>query len=267
MEFLKRKKVRDTFKDKAYFNKYIKKLNEAIKIWRAKYKEDAIAQERTSASKKFETETYLKLLKAKYSRGDNMFKKEVLDIYHNITVLMQEYWHKHHLLTISYPKEDKIIYLNQYGFSGYLYMLDVLSLGILLNVPDEDFNIVVDFVDKDEVKDFLIEFLIKHRIPERTPIKKENYIDDNFLHINDKYGVLKTIIEMEDKTKAQKELKKFLEKKWYSSLKDTGYYNQHNRKFDVHCGYWCFVAAAIVKIKGLDDSGFKDNPYYPKDLI
>ncbi|MEY8868538.1 PoNe immunity protein domain-containing protein [Gaetbulibacter jejuensis] len=265
MEFLKRKKVRDTFKDKAYFNRYIKRRNEAIKIWGAKYKEGAIAKERTSASKKIEIESYLFLLKAKYSRGDNMFKKEVLDMYHNITVLMQEYWHKYHSNTIKFPEGNETIYLNQYSTWGYLYILDILSLGILLNVPNKDFNIVVDFVDKDEVKDFLIEFLIKHRIPERTPIKKESY--ERFYDINDKYGVLKTIIKIEDKTKAQKELKKFLEKKWYSSLKDTGYYNQHISKFDVYSGYWCFVTAAIVKIKGLDDSNFKDNPYYPKDLV
>jgi hypothetical protein len=32
-------------------------------------------------------------------------------------------------------------------------------------------------------------------------------------------------------------------------------------------GYWSFESAAIVAALGLDDSSFRDNEYYPKDLV
>ena len=44
-------------------------------------------------------------------------------------------------------------------------------------------------------------------------------------------------------------------------------YGLHKNVHDLYVGYWCFIAAAIVKIKDLDDSTFRDNKYYPKDLI
>jgi hypothetical protein len=36
---------------------------------------------------------------------------------------------------------------------------------------------------------------------------------------------------------------------------------------DWYYGRWSFEAAAVVAIKGLDDASFRDNPYYPKDLV
>jgi hypothetical protein len=44
---------------------------------------------------------------------------------------------------------------------------------------------------------------------------------------------------------------------WYGThLKDKGY-----------SGYWAWEVAAVVKILGLDDLIFKDNPYYPYDMV
>lgn len=41
------------------------------------------------------------------------------------------------------------------------------------------------------------------------------------------------------------------------------HYSEHN----IHTGYWCFESGAIVKILGLEDSNFKEQKYYPYDLI
>ena len=70
-----------------------------------------------------------------------------------------------------------------------------------------------------------------------------------------------------DNIKASNELKYFLENEWYNSFKGTPLYEQHKMSHSIYSGYWCFVAAAIVKIKGLDDSTFRDNKYYLKDLV
>ncbi|RNC86850.1 MAG: DUF1911 domain-containing protein [Winogradskyella sp.] len=50
-------------------------------------------------------------------------------------------------------------------------------------------------------------------------------------------------------------------------MKDTSGYNQHAKSNGNYVGYWCFVVAAIVKIKDLDDSSFKNSKYYPKDML
>jgi hypothetical protein len=32
-------------------------------------------------------------------------------------------------------------------------------------------------------------------------------------------------------------------------------------------GYWCYEAALVVMLWNIDDSSFRNNPYYPKDLV
>jgi len=44
-------------------------------------------------------------------------------------------------------------------------------------------------------------------------------------------------------------------------------FKQIDNPYNTYVGYWCFAAAAIVKLKNLDDSSFRDNDYYPKDML
>jgi hypothetical protein len=259
--------MRDSIKDVEYFNILIDKIKNSINRQLKKLEKDVIKENRLQSVKKQVSESYLRLLKSKYSRGDDMSSLLVLEIYHKMVLLMNESRNGNRIQMISYVNKGEVIDLKQYTFSGFLEILDVLSLGVLLDVPINDFRIVEDFIYKDEVKDYLLNFLLKFRLNEVVSISEESYHDQNYFHINQRLGTLKAIIFQEDKEIAQKELKRFLEAKWYNSLKGTGYYNQHSNPHNTYSGYWCFVAAAIVKIKGLDDSSFRDNPYYPKDLV
>ncbi len=63
-----------------------------------------------------------------------------------------------------------------------------------------------------------------------------------------------------------KKLQNYL-KSWYGSdnrvlLRNTYEYDNSN-----YVGYWAFETAAFVKMRGLDDSSFRDNVYYPKDML
>lgn len=62
-------------------------------------------------------------------------------------------------------------------------------------------------------------------------------------------------------------MKLFLEKDWKNAFHDTPVFQAHKSPHAIYVGYWCFVTAAIVKLKELDDSSFKNIPYYPKDLV
>lgn len=155
--------------------------------------------------------------------------------------------------------------LNQYGLSGYDEMLWMLSLGYLLNIDEEDFEKLVEVIDRDGVKDYLFEFIIRAKLKERQPISQESYAE--FFGVPEIFKKLRQAINETDKAKAEKLIKEFITKDWYKNHKDAGWYNSHKSKHDTYFGYWSFETAAIVKIMGLDDSSFIDCQYYPKDLV
>lgn len=155
---------------------------------------------------------------------------------------------------------DKI--LNQYILSAYDEMLWMLSLGYLLDIPDSDFKKLVELIDKDGVKDFLFEFIIRAKLKDRLPIVEESYRE--FFGVPKVFEKLRQAIIETDKSKAETLIKEFITKDWYKNHKDAGWYNNHKSKHDVYFGYWSFETAAITKIIGLDDSSFADFPYYPR---
>lgn len=62
--------------------------------------------------------------------------------------------------------------------------------------------------------------------------------------------------------------KKFL-KAWYPAMGslDAYWHNSHKGPDGGgFFGYWCIEAAGVVAAFKIDDSGFRDAPYYPKDL-
>jgi len=157
------------------------------------------------------------------------------------------------------------IILKQYTLSAYDEMLWMLSLGYLLDINEADFKKLVDVIDRDGVKDFLFEFIILAKVKDRQPIKEESY--QEFFGVPQTFEKLRKAIKETDKAKAEKLVKEFVTKEWYKNHKDSGWYDSHKSKHDTYFGYWSFETAAVVKIMGLDDSGFMDCQYYPKDLV
>ena len=140
--------------------------------------------------------------------------------------------------------------------SGYVQMITMLSLGILFEIEDSEFNKLVGLVERDNVNDHLIDFLIRYRNPDREQSEK-------FLW-NKPYKGVSEIVELanEDKGAALERLKKYLGE-WYRSLETK----THESKWNIHTGYWCWEAGALVKILELDDSSLKDQQYYPYDMV
>ncbi len=148
--------------------------------------------------------------------------------------------------------------LDQYMLEPYEYFLKVLSLAYLLEIADEHFKKLVAILDRDNIADKLYECIIQARIPDRKQSKKV----DVFII----YKKLCEACDETDKTKAESLIKTFLEKIFYH--KHMVLYNSHKTsRVDIYRGYWSFEAAAVVKIYSLDDSSFKDHPYYPSDLV
>ncbi|WP_374581702.1 PoNe immunity protein domain-containing protein [Pseudoduganella sp.] len=53
---------------------------------------------------------------------------------------------------------------------------------------------------------------------------------------------------------------------WYQSSRREDYFNRHEKGHDF-VGYWSWEAAAITLVLGIDDSSYRDMPYYPKDIV
>jgi len=253
--------TRDSLKKSDYYISKINNLEKRLEKRIHKINNGLIKNHRIKIVKRAMSGQYLNLFKLKYSLGtktDELY----YDLINSIKLLFNNW--EPNIGLVPYKENGKQIYLNQYGES-YLTILELLSIAVLLDIEDDVFLTLKKYIDRDKVEDFLFEFLIKYKYPKRKDITKESY--RIFFGINDLYYGLKKIIKEEDKTKASKELKYFLEKEWYPSFKGTPLYDQHLNLHNTYVGYWCFVAAAIVKIMELDDSSFRDNPYYPKDLL
>lgn len=257
--------MRDKFKNVKYFEELIDKRYKIIEKSKSNLNSGLTNSNRAQSVKKSLSDKYVSLIKAKYSRGDNLTYTINQD-FNSAVSLMSEYWEKNHLGINFYLKNGTPKYLKQYTLTSYLNILDLLSIGVLVEgISNEYLKMIEDFIDKDEVKDYLFEFLINYWDKERPLIYEESY-EDLFL-INERFGRLKKVIKERNKETAQKEIAYFLNKEWYDCFKGTPIYNQHLNKHNTYVGYWCFVAAAIVKIKDLDDSSFRNNEYYPKDLV
>lgn len=142
--------------------------------------------------------------------------------------------------------------------SHYVQMVWMLSMGIMLDVEEEDFSILVGCLEKDDPNDFLIDFLIKSKVESWNQ------------HTDSKYPVpyknLQSIVTA-SKNEALDKLTLYLQKYWYKGHSDTGWYDSHKSKWNIHTGYWSFETGALVKILSLDDSSLRKQEYYPYDMV
>ena len=147
-------------------------------------------------------------------------------------------------------------------------ILNRISLGILLNIPDENFMKLVDYVQRldeeakpaDWTPDLLLWFLLNSRLKDnekRTHAQKLGFPREC-------KGLYKVTQATDSKT-ALKALKDYIGK-WYNLNKDASWYDSHLRK-NCYSGYWAWEVAAVAKIMHIDDTDLKDNPYYPYDMV
>ncbi|HDR6312243.1 TPA: DUF1911 domain-containing protein [Bacillus cereus] len=142
---------------------------------------------------------------------------------------------------------------------GYIYMLWIISLGILLETDKKNIERLKKIVDKKNVNDAVIDFLLYASDIGYTKVTNRYYKENP-------YAKTREIIELAqtDKKEASKRLQTYMEKEWFKGHYDYEWKNAH--KEPGYVGYWSFETAAIVKILGLDDTSLKDNNHYPYDL-
>ena len=247
--------MRDTFKDKEYFTKFISEniisLNQSLSF----LTNGKVHPNRINHFEYHTLEIILKILIAKYSCGFPINKLN--DDYDKILDFLPKVFHQN----VTKIKDKGGICKDQYRVEPHGVMLRLLSLGYLLNVSEQKFNKLVETIDRDNISDNLYEFIIKAKFPNRSKRRPEEY-DENHSVILKVYKNLRLAIKEQDKDIASQLILDFLKKDF--NHRHSGFYNSHKKDF--FYGYWSFESVVIVKILDLDKNVFKNNKYFPTDF-
>ncbi|WP_369900853.1 PoNi-like cognate immunity protein [Bacillus manliponensis] len=156
---------------------------------------------------------------------------------------------------------NAIDYLERTGSReiGYISLIWIISLGILLETDKKNIERLKKIVDKKNMNDSVIDFLLCASDIGYTKITNV-YFKEN------PYAKTREIIELAqtDKKEASKRLQTYMEKEWFRGHYDYEWKNAH--KEPGYVGYWSFETAALAKILELDDTSLKNNNHYPYDL-
>ncbi|NBA87890.1 DUF1911 domain-containing protein [Emticicia sp. CRIBPO] len=249
--------LRQKFKDESYFVFFFIETIERLKTGEEKLIKGKVASDMVKWFIKDQFNLHLRRTIASYTSGENLEsvkEKLITTIYY-----MDKGWMPEVVLLNNRGK----VY-NQYA-ETYDEMLWILSLGYLLDIENDTFQKLVDFIDRDKVKDFLYEFIIQAKIKDRRIITEESW--RKYFGIPWTFEKLRQVIKETEKESAEYLVKEFVSKEWYRRHKQYSWHDDHKYEICIYSGYWSFETAAVVKIMGLDDSSFIDCKYYPKDLV
>lgn len=140
------------------------------------------------------------------------------------------------------------------GYGDYDNMIWMICLSILCEINEREFSKITSVLKRDGANDMLLSFLIQSKDPDwpssRNPVIQEH-----------PYASAVNLNSAND-------IKYYLDRVWYQGHSDAFWHDMHkNKRVNNYFGYWAWEAAAIAKIKGIDDSSLKKQKYYPYDAV
>ena len=145
----------------------------------------------------------------------------------------------------------------------YVDYIGIISVCVLLHRKDliPRVHALMKGTDYDG-SDLLIEELFNFYLPDR-PVVDEWFWDKP-------YGMLVEVIDGESSVARAKAMKNYVTK-WYSSMKGLAHFwGKHEKvtpEYSEYVGYWAFCAAAFTYLYDIDDTAYRDEIVYPKDLV
>lgn len=240
--------MRQNFKDKKYYNSLIEEINNEVKIIlneEQSFIDNGVDYNKEFINMEIFSNQFL-IFNLKYTSGDKL----------------EEFIKNFNSILKSYIKSIDITHdLSDGGDLIYSELLRIVSISIILefNGFSTPINDLSQVLNKLNFNDKLISLILKN-----YNIK----ISKNLYWSNDTAVKLLVNILEETSDIAIENLKYYLEKVFYSKENLEDAYDSHkSNKGYTFSGYWSWEAGAIVKIMGLDDSSFKDNLYYPYDIV
>lgn len=240
--------MRDTLViDIEYFEEYLLKMESLIQESNDRITNGSLSDENISGAKYRYFLKFLERLIANYSKGESI--DLVKQQYTTALNMMNKGWDDS---VVKFKMGRPPVIYDKYMLNEYCYMIWMLSLAILLKVPEKELNILKSIIEKGKIDDELIQFLL-HLNAGKT---SETI-----------YKPFKSLLKKDIQKTDSNHIKKYLDK-WYQNTKLLTWhnYNPKGGKY-FYYGRWSFESAVIVAILDLDDSKFRENEYYPKDLV
>ena len=245
--------IRDKHRDKEHFLNIVDSLTKSHNRRIKKFNEGKIKPERTISVKQAMAANLIKRMVAMYSLG---VQPEELSLdFESILDLIEESWLDGRRKLLG--EKNKV--LDQYVIDAHTQLLRIMSIGLLLKLDNSFFQRLAKVIREDAVIDLVFEFILSSRL-DSWEVRQENESYAFAL-----YGNLKKAINQNDNKEAEQFVKVFLDEDWLKEQKKSQMDIDPNR--ESYYGRWSFESAAVVAIKGLDDSSFQDNEFYPKDLV
>lgn len=218
---------REMFKSDSYFEDYITEQNKRIEKFKGALASfDGSDMQKIAQCERILANLYKDLLSAKYSLGAS--KDEIVEIFE---------------LYI-----DSVI---NCSVSDYADMVDILSLSVILDINEEKLEPIIQNAEFD---DGLVLSL-------KSYIVGKYEVSGKRLLYSDYYSPFYFYLKGEKK---EAEILSYLENNWYDASDEFAWYDSHNSSENVYVGYWCWLGAAVLKMK----SAIKiEGKYIPSELM
>ncbi|GGE27213.1 PoNe immunity protein domain-containing protein [Streptococcus himalayensis] len=224
--------MRDKLKNHDYFELFVSKQFQRINNFEKKLLDiEALDEKIIRNIKNAIFKISFEILLAKYSKGED------------IALIREDYMN-----TIPKYKAvfSEIIDVNSLQF---------IALGVLLNVDLFDDKEFLSLLDKFEVSHGVIDILMN----------KKNITDIN--SYKDIKQFRPWIAELYQRSDDRDVIISNQLSNWYRSQKGNYFYGFDKKPELLYFGYWALEIAALVKVLNIPDDSFKDNKYYPYDLV
>jgi len=237
--------IRDSIKDKQYFENYLSKQSERADNFRSKLNSNEVKDDRLAAVRRklFDLEFYS--LIASYSSGESIsvLKDTLSNVISTYNLSVIE--------TIKSTKEINFI------LDTYVDYLWLVSITYLIG-EENDLQKLAATYELYEEHDYLLDTLL-------GSVRINREISQELLFI-DEYEEFKSIL-ISPQNQATDKLKMWVNKTWFKLMETTSWHGEHNHKNNVYFGYWCFESAAFIKLLGLQKEEFKECKFFPYDLL
>jgi hypothetical protein len=229
--------MRDQFKTKEYFFKYI----EDKEYWIKKYIKSMMEKRMKKNSALLAIRNfYMELIIAKYSSGYEIKEIEI---------------ETEKMIDFYYDSSNESLDINP----TYYEKFQMLSFIYLFKLNKEFLKKIKWFIEKSrkaEKNDWWLNFFI-------NPIE-ENYKMGTHKICFKTYQKYYDLVNTSDKDMQKILFDKIIHRPFY---KGHYYADSHKDERLLYFGYWNFELAALGKILKIDDSNLKDCKYYPYDLV
>lgn len=246
--------TRSIFREKEYFDEYISSRIKSYNKQEIKINNGELTGSKLAYAKRHQLYNLYHKLVAKYSNGDKI--DGLLPIFSKIVFgLTSEEW-EDNFVKFTYPKHKRIIVTNQPNLDFHNLLLNILSIGVLINGEKKDFKLLQEFLESYSIQYKLFDIFLNFKIKEHQ-IRESNYSLKQY----------KKLEELIEPINIEKKKLIAYHEKWFQSLSPTYFYILSTTKNGMFDGYWCFESAALAKINSLDVKELYNNVYFPTDLF